>query len=106
MHRVTQDTAVVEAFLINYLPSVIEQMVVFLAVGTFMFIYDAKLFALIILPTPFVVLSFRLFWKFMHKLFRKRRETAAKANTILHDIFSGIRVVKAFGTESKEGARF
>ncbi len=106
MQRVTSDTAQMENFLINYLPGVIEQLAVFLAVGIYIFIYDAKLFLFIIIPTPFVVLSFNLFWKFIRGLFRRRWMAAAKANTVLHDIFSGIRVVKAFGMEHKEGERY
>ncbi len=106
MRRITSDTSQMETFLINYLPSVIEQLAVFLAVGVYIFLYDAKLFLLIILPTPFVVLSFNLFWKFIRNLFRRRWLAGAKANTVLHDIFSGIRVVKAFGMEHKESERY
>jgi ATP-binding cassette subfamily B protein len=106
MNRVTSDTSAVENFLINYLPSVIEQLAVFLAVGLYLFVYDARLFLLILLPTPFVVMSFNLFWKFMRVLFRKRWFSSARANSVLHDIFSGIRVVKAFGTEHRESERY
>ncbi len=106
MRRITGDTGTMEHFLINYLPSVLEQLAVFTAVGIYILIYDARLFLLIILPTPFVVLSFNLFWKFMRNLFRKRWLAGSKANTVLHDIFSGIRVVKAFGMEHKESERY
>lgn len=106
MQRVTSDTATVEDFLINYLPSVLEQLAVFVAVGVYLFLYDPLLFVMILLPTPFVVLSFQLFWRFMRVLFHKRWLAGAKTNSILHDIFSGIRVVKAFGMEHKESRRF
>ncbi len=106
MRRITSDTGNMEHFLINYLPSVLEQLTVFIAVGIYILIYDAKLFLLIILPTPFVVFSFNLFWRFMRNLFRKRWLADSKANTVLHDIFSGIRVVKAFGMEHKESERY
>lgn len=106
MRRVTSDTSAMEGFLINYLPSVIEQLVVFITVGIYILIFDVRLFVMIILPTPFVVLSFNLFWKFMRTLFRRRWLAGSKANTVLHDIFSGIRVVKAFGMERKESKRY
>lgn len=106
MRRITTDTAQVNNFLVNYLPSVLEQLTVFVVVGIFMLMYDARLFLLIMLPTPFVVLSFRLFWKFMHTLFHKRWQAGSIANTTLHDIFSGIRVVKAYGMERREGERY
>jgi len=106
MHRVTSDTATMENFLINYLPSVLEQLTIFAAVGIFILIYDPKLFLMIMLPTPLVVFGFNLFWKYMRTLFRKRWFAASKTNSILHDIFSGIRVVKAFGMEHRESKRF
>ena len=106
MHRVTSDTAQVESFLVNYLPSVLEQLTIFMVVGVFLLIYDPTLFLMIMVPTPIVVLSFRMFWRFMRTLFHKRWQTASKTNSILHDIFSGIRVVKAFGTEHREYNRF
>lgn len=106
MHRISHDTGEVERFLVNYLPNVLEQLVVFIAVAAYLLFYDPILFLLIIIPTPFVVLSFRLFWRFMRTLFHKRWQAASKTNTVLHDIFSGIRVVKSFGMEEKEGERF
>ncbi len=106
MHRVTADTAQVENFLVNYLPSLLEQLFIFLAVGVFILVYDPLLFLMVITPAPFVVLSFNLFWRFMRRLFRKRRAAAGKTNSILHDAFSGIRVVKAFGMERREYERF
>ncbi len=106
MHRVTTDTASVERFLVNYLPSTLERLTLFVAVAVYILIYDARLFVMIILPTPFVVLSFYFFWRFMRNLFLKRWKAAINTNSLLHDIFSGIRVVKAFGMEEKEGKRF
>ena len=102
MNRVSGDTSQVQNFLINYLPSLLEQLLLFLAVGIVMLVYDVRLFLLVMLPTPFVVISFRLFWGSMRKLYHRRWQCSAKTNAVLHDIFSGIRVVKAFGMEEKE----
>lgn len=106
MRRVGWDTHILQNFIINYLPDILEQLAVFVAVAVFLFAYDPMLFLMIMLPTPFVVLSFRLFWNSMRGLFHKRWMAASKSNSILHDIFSGIRVVKAFGMEHKEAARY
>lgn len=106
MRRITTDTGQVNNFLISYLPSVLEQMTVFVAVGIFLLLYDPVLFLLIMIPTPVVILSFRFFWQFMRTLFHRRWQAGSKANTVLHDIFSGIRVVKAFGMEKSEGERY
>lgn len=106
MRRVGWDTHILQNFVINYLPNILEQLAVFIAVAVFMFIYDPMLFLMILLPTPFVVMSFRFFWRSMRGLFHKRWLAASKTNSILHDIFSGIRVVKSFGMEHKEAKRF
>lgn len=106
MRRITADTHQVNNFLVNYMPSVLEQLTVFVAVGVFLILYDPLLFLLVMIPTPLVVLSFRLFWQFMRTLFHRRWTAGSKANTVLHDIFAGIRVVKAFGMEKSEGERY
>ncbi|MBR6513899.1 MAG: ABC transporter ATP-binding protein [Clostridia bacterium] len=106
MRRVGWDTHILQNFIINYLPNILEQIVVFIAVAIYMLVYDPMLFVMVVLPTPFVVISFRLFWKSMRNLFHKRWLAASKTNSILHDIFSGIRVVKSFGMEHKESKRF
>ena len=106
MSRVSSDTSQVQNFLVNYLPNVLEQLILFIAVGTVILVYDYKLFILIMIPTPFVVLSFNLFWKFVMRMYRRRWQCSAQSNAVLHDIFSGIRVVKAFGMEHREAERY
>ncbi|MBE6805880.1 MAG: ABC transporter ATP-binding protein [Ruminococcaceae bacterium] len=106
MHRISNDTNAVERFLTNFLPGTLEQLVVFVVVAAYLLFFDPMLFLLIMIPTPFVVLSFRFFWHLMRTLFHKRWQAASKTNTVLHDIFSGIRVVKSFGMEEREGKRF
>lgn len=106
MSRVSSDTSQVQNFLVHYLPNVLEQLILFIAVGTVILVYDYKLFILVMLPTPFVILSFNLFWKFVMRMYRRRWQCSAQSNAVLHDIFSGIRVVKAFGMEHREAERY
>lgn len=106
MQRVTSDTAVIRNFITNQLPSLIEQIIIFVIATIALFIYNPLLAVLIIFPTPFVILSFRLFWSSMHRRFRKRWRRESESSATLHDIFSGIRVVKSYGTEKKEAERY
>lgn len=106
MHRVGHDTNVIKSFLISHLPGVLEQGMLLLAIGGILFFYDWRLALLILIPAPFVVLAFRFFWRFMRGMFHRRWELNSRANAILHDIFSGIRVVKAYGMEKREEARY
>ena len=106
MQRVNQDSTRVRDFLINQLPNLLEQSLLLFAVSLLLFVYDWRLALLILIPAPVITLSFRTFWRFMRKLFSRRRELNAKASAILHDIFSGIRVVKSYGMEKREEERF
>lgn len=107
MRRVSHDVAQIQSFLVHYLPSLIEQAVLIVAIGIVFLASDAGiLFLLILIPVPIVVIGFSLFWKKAHKLFRRCWQLGSKSNSVLHDIFSGIRVVKSFGMEHKETERY
>ena len=106
MNRVNGDTRTVKQFLINELPSMMEQCVLLVAVSAVLLFYDWRLALLILVPAPFVAFAFRLFWRFMRGMFHRRRELRARAGAILHDIFSGIRVVKSYGMEKREEERY
>lgn len=106
MKRVNSDTRVIKQFLINQLPNILEQLLLLFAISVLLLFYDWRLALLILLPAPLVVLSFRFFWRFMQTLFNRRWELNSRANAILHDIFSGIRVVKSYGMEKREEERF
>jgi ATP-binding cassette subfamily B protein len=106
MNRVTGDTDTINYFITRELGDAFEQVIIFIAVGTFLFIYDWKLALLVIMPMPKVVVVNRLFWDFMHRHWHKQWICNSKSSTILHDIFSGIRVVNAFGMEKYEYARY
>lgn len=107
MRRVSHDVGQIQGFLVHYLPSLIEQAVLFVAIGVLFIASDVSiLFLLILIPVPLVVFGFSLFWKKAHKLFRRSWQLGSKSNSILHDIFSGIRVVKSFGMEHRETERY
>jgi ATP-binding cassette subfamily B protein len=106
MNRVSSDTARLRMFIVNHIPNLLEQVLLFIVVGTAFFVYDWRLALLVILPTPLIALAFSLFRGIMGKLFRRNWERSAQSNAVLHDIFSGIRVVKSYGTEKRESKRF
>lgn len=106
LKRVNQDTVNIKNFLINQFPNVLEQGLLLFAICIVLFVYDPLLALLVLVPAPFVALSFRLFWRFLRNLYNRYWEQNSKSGAILHDIFSGIRVVKSYGTEEKEEARY
>ncbi|MBE6633296.1 MAG: ABC transporter ATP-binding protein [Ruminococcaceae bacterium] len=106
MKRVSGDTGQIKQFLINQLPGLLEQALLLLAISGLLFYTDPILALLILLPAPFLMFFFMLFWRLMRRLSGRIRGLNARGNAILHDIFSGIRVVKAYGMEAREEERF
>lgn len=106
MNRVTDDTNQLQGFITNQIGTFVEQIFIFVIAASVLFAYDWKLALLIIIPAPFVVFANRMFHQRMRRMFHRQWQMNSKANTILHDIFSGIRVVKAFGMEHREMERY
>lgn len=106
MKRVNGDTNEIRGFFISQLPPVLEQVLLLIVISAILFFYDWRLALFILVPAPFVVIAMRSFWNFMRGLFRRRRELNAQGSAILHDTFSGIRVVKSYGMEKREEERF
>ena len=106
MNRVSQDTSRIRMFIVNQIPQLLEQLLLFVVVGIAFFVYDWRLALLVVLPTPLIAVAFFMFRRIMGKLFHRSWERSAQSNAVLHDIFSGIRVVKSYGTEKRESKRF
>ncbi|MBQ3865276.1 MAG: ATP-binding cassette domain-containing protein [Clostridia bacterium] len=106
INRVSSDTVVISQFLSRHMPAILEQLVTLLAVGGIMFASSWKLALMILIPVPLVLVMFRLIWRRTHLLYRRQWVEHANANTVLHDIFQGVRVVKVYGTEKREIAKY
>ncbi len=106
MRRITTDTSQVENFISGQLPNILNQVFLLIAIGTILFMYDWRLALAIILPVPIAAFAMRRFWTFTHKIYHKQWEASSKASSVLFDIFSGIRVVKSYGTENREYMRY
>ncbi len=104
--RVTQDTNVLQQFLVSDLTNLAQQLILLFGVGTIVVFYDWKLALLVIVPVPFVVLFHRLFWNTMRRLWNKQWTFERKSSTILYDTYQGVRVVKSFGMEHREIERY
>ena len=106
MNRVSSDTNVISQFLTNHLPTILEQIFIVVFVAAMLFSYSWKMALMILIPAPFVAILFRLVWRRTHRLYRRHWVENAKANTVLHDVFQGVRVVKVYGTEKNEIAKY
>ncbi len=106
LKRITQDTQTVREFLIDQGRFFLEMVVVFVVVGTILFLQNWKLALLVIVPAPVALYIMTVIWDRINLRYEKQWRLFSKSNSILHDIISGIRVVKAFGSEEREIAKF
>lgn len=107
MRRVSHDVGQIQNFLVHAFPALVEQALLFAAIAIMFIANDLSLLLLLILiPVPLVTLGFSFVWRKINRLFRRCWQAGSKSNSVLHDIFSGIRVVKSFGMEHKETRRY
>ncbi|MBQ5746636.1 MAG: ABC transporter ATP-binding protein, partial [Clostridia bacterium] len=106
INRVTSDTSAISGFFVHNLPQFVENALVIVILGIAMFIYDWKLALLVLIPAPIIMMIVRKVWRFTHRLYHRQWYMESDANTVLHDVFQGIRVVKVFGMEKKEIKRY
>ena len=106
IQRVTGDVSGISNFFVHSLPQFVENALIILIVGTAMFIYDWKLALLVLVPAPIIMYVVRKVWRFTHRLYHRQWYMESDSNTVLHDVFQGIRVVKVFGMEKKEIKRY
>jgi len=104
--RITSDTQALNDFLTYDFPQCIQQGILLVGIVVFMALKDPLMTFLAILPCPLVMLMFALINRFMHRIYRRQWFIGSHANTIMHDIFQGIRVVKVFGMEQNEIAKY
>lgn len=106
MNRVTGDTGHIRNFIQFQAGMGLNELILFLGVGTLLLIRDWQLALLILVPTPFAYLLCRLIWKRIRILYRAQGREWDRAESLLSDILNGIRAVKAFGQEEQAIARF
>ncbi len=106
IQRVSGDTNELREFMTWLVPNLIQQALTLSAVAVMLFMLNWKLTILIIIPVPLLVLMFRVIQAFTRKLYHRQWQVESDAGTLMHDVFSGMRVVKTYGTEKREEKRF
>ncbi len=102
MNRTFSDTNAILNFIRLISVNLIKALFLFIVASVLMLQMNWKLALVIMLPTPLAFYIQRVAWsKFMKKVFKGLRIASDNANSQLHDVVSGIRVVKVFGTEKR-----
>ena len=106
MNRINNDTQKIRQFLQNAASRGIVHLITVIGIGLILLIRDWKLALLVLAPTPAVVVFVRFGWSSIRHIYRKLWRLMDRVNSLLQDVLSGIRVVKAFGREDWEIDRF
>ena len=100
MSNVVNDTDLFEQLIAHAIPDVVVNVVTLLAVTAVLFTLNWQLTLLSIIPIPLVVLSLRMYAKYVRPAFRNRQQQLGDLNALLNDNLSGIREIKAFTREA------
>ena len=106
MNRVASDTDNVQRFVQQGAISGINEILILVAIAAVLFARDWRLALLAILPSTLVALFISWSWRRVRRMYDRQAVVFDRVNSLLQDILSGIRVVKAFGREKAEVERF
>jgi ATP-binding cassette subfamily B protein len=105
MSRVINDTELFEQLIAHAIPDVIVNLITLIGVTAVLMTLNWRLTLLSIIPIPLVLLSLRVYARYVRPAFRERQKELGNLNAILNDSLSGIREIKAFTREDEEMRR-
>lgn len=106
MNRISRDTNNIQSFMQRQLPELVNQTILLIGITVILLFTNWKLTLLVIVPAPIVVFAQRATWNKIRNMYRQQWSVNDRVNSLLQDVLSGIRVVKAFGGEEREIAKF
>ena len=106
MGRVNHDVDVVRDFIVGQIPSLCSQSVSFILGLALMLFLNPVMSLFVFVPLPAAVWVISKFWSHIQKRNRKSWIYGRHTNLLLQDVLNGIRVVKSFGNEDREVAKF
>lgn len=106
MTQVNRDATTIYWFFCDAVPYFLVNIVQILAIVVIMLVMDPLLTLVALVTVPIVFIVIRKLFRHMDALHNRRYTRSHRMNSILSDVLSGIRVVKAFSKEKAESARF
>jgi ATP-binding cassette subfamily B protein len=106
MTTVAEDVTAVERVLIDGIEQGLVAALQIVAVGTAMFLTNAKLAAIALAPIPFLAIGAAYYTTTSRDRYRHVRKASSAMNSLLMDNIGGIRQIKAYTRETAEHARF
>jgi ATP-binding cassette subfamily B protein len=106
MSRVTNDTSVLNGFIVSGLQNLIINAMTLVGIGVILVSMNPKLAVLVMAPAPLLAIGTRVFAKRIHVVYRRYWRQISSLNAALASSIAGVRVVKGFAQEHRENRRF
>ncbi|MES2788678.1 MAG: DUF1854 domain-containing protein [Planctomycetota bacterium] len=106
MSRVSYDTEAMHTFMYQISGGFVLQLLQLVAIGVMLFVLNAKLAILTLLPMPLVLGVSWLYCRYLYARHHNYWDAVGHQATALTSLLSGIRVVKSFTQEPREHSRF
>ena len=106
MASVTQDVGRLQDFISDGLQEAIRDIATVLIICIILFCLNPGLAALVLIPTPFIVIITFRFGEWLHDIYHRLWRRWAGISALLADTIPGVRVVKAFSQEKREVHKF
>ena len=106
MSRVVTDVNRLARLSSTVLVMAIRQAAMIVALVTVMFAREWRLALIALIVFPLVGLVVRAIGRRLYTINKRAQEKLAELNVLLHEVFSGTKIVKAFGREAHEVGRF
>jgi subfamily B ATP-binding cassette protein MsbA len=106
MSRVMADVARLARLCSTVMVMAVRQVLMIVALVTVMFVREWALALIAVLVFPLVGIVIRAIGRRLYAINRRAQRAMAELNVLLHEAFGGTKIVKAFGREAHETARF
>jgi ATP-binding cassette subfamily B protein/subfamily B ATP-binding cassette protein MsbA len=105
MSQMVNDTDMFEMLIAHAIPDVFVNILTLVGVSLVLLGLNWQLLVLSLIPIPFILISLRIYAKYVRPAFRDRQKELGNLNALLNDNISGIREIKAFTREEEESMR-
>jgi len=104
--RMSNDSDLVEIYLIFDMPYIVNNALMVIGILGLLFYMNWELALYVLVPVPPIVAVSSLIWKRMEAYWQRWSAKWSRLSSHLNESIRGIRVVKAFAQERREGQRF
>ena len=106
MSRVVADVNRLARLSSTVMVMTLRQVAMIVALVVVMALREWRLALVALVVFPFIGIAVRQIGRRLYRINRRAQQKVAELNVMLHEVFAGTKIVKAFGRETHESARF